>query len=311
MVAIAQFSITTGSRLISSPVGGVGVRAEQQRHVVVLVPCGHLEGDRDLGVERRRAAGREVRAGTERGSSRRRSRAGQPEPPVGVRLALTAGATALVAALQPDLNACGGAPGRRVENVRGQCHGLSIFVILRRVIFLARLAPRPVRLPRRCLAGRAAGPASPARKGRWRRSGRHGRNAAHKPRCRRQAPASPRRWPPRAPDCSAADIPPRTERSPMRGCSLMASTISSKLRAQIRYRSRSAARPGPGRDAAQRSPSRKYRRTAGQDVPLGVLRRGSVERAEGHGRLRAQLWHANIQSGPGEGRVAACRPNHR
>jgi len=34
-----------------------------------------------------------------------------------------------------------------------------------------------------------------------------------------------------APDCSAADIPPRTARSPMRGCSFMASTISSQLRA--------------------------------------------------------------------------------
>ena len=34
-----------------------------------------------------------------------------------------------------------------------------------------------------------------------------------------------------APDCSAADIPVRTARSPIRGCSLMASTISSQFKA--------------------------------------------------------------------------------
>ena len=52
-------------------------------------------------------------------------------------------------------------------------------------------------------------------------------------------------------------------------------------------------------------------RAAGQHGPLGVLRRGSVERAEGRGRLLARARHANIQSGFSERPVAARPLNHR
>src|SRR2546429_9497753 len=48
------------------PVGRVGERAEQQRHVVMLSGVGDLEDDHDLGVERRLVAGREPRPGAER-----------------------------------------------------------------------------------------------------------------------------------------------------------------------------------------------------------------------------------------------------
>ena len=39
-------------------------------------------------------------------------------------------------------------------------------------------------------------------------------------------------------------------------------------------------------------------RLSGEDGSLGVLRRDGVERTEGRGRLRAQVRHADIQSGP-------------
>src|SRR5215469_4380860 len=111
----------------------------------MLVPCGHLEGDRDLGVERSRAVGGKVRAGTERDAVDAGVEVGsvwltrQPEPSVGIRLALTGRRPPGVitpfadSTVQPDLHARGGPPGRRVENVRGQRHWLSIFVIRRRV----------------------------------------------------------------------------------------------------------------------------------------------------------------------------------
>ena len=64
--------------------------------------------------------------------------AGQPEPPVGVRLALAGRCPPDVGAVfEPHLDARGGPPGRRVEYVCGQRHGLSSFVMRRRVIFLS------------------------------------------------------------------------------------------------------------------------------------------------------------------------------
>ena len=115
-----------------------------------------------------------------------------------------------------------------------------------------------------------------------------------------------------APDCSAADIPPRAARSPMRGCPFMLSAISSQLRVvedgvdrgQQRGRVRVRAAAGDGL-------RERRRRAAGEDVALGVRHRGGVEGAEGRGRLRARVRHTNIQPGPAGRLVAARRLNRR
>src|SRR5689334_7446059 len=121
----------------------------------MLIPGGDLEGDGHLRVERRGAAGGEVGPGGERDAVDARLElraapvAGQPQAPVAVGLPLagrrpSAPAAVVVTALQPDLDTRGGASGRRVEDVRGQRHRFSSFVIRSRVIFSssARTTPR-------------------------------------------------------------------------------------------------------------------------------------------------------------------------
>src|SRR5215470_12734413 len=50
---------------LAPAVGAVAERAQQQRHVVMLRRLAHLEGDRDLRIERRLAAPAEVLRGVE------------------------------------------------------------------------------------------------------------------------------------------------------------------------------------------------------------------------------------------------------
>ena len=241
--------------------------------------------------------------------------AGQAKPPVGAGLPLAGRhPPAVAAAFEPDPDARRGAPGRRVENVRGQRHRPSSFVIRRRVIFSSSarttapfgilIVPEPGPQPgEHLLAARAAG----ADQEDVAEALFVGEVSLRQPLPHLVAGR-------RGPRLLRGRHPAAGGTSPIRGCPFMLSTISSQVKASnaasMAASSAAGSRYGPpGGDRLRE----RARRAARQDVPLGVLRRGRVEGTEGggRGRLRAQVRHANIQSGPARQPVAARQLNHR
>src|SRR3569833_2177931 len=111
------------------PVGGIGVRAEYQRHVVVLARVGDVEGNGHLGIEVRMARGVEDQPV---GALLRRRQVADPAVVVGTALGDARPAVA-VAAIQPDRHAARRPAPRGVQDMRGKAHAKS-FLSLSSVI---------------------------------------------------------------------------------------------------------------------------------------------------------------------------------